>query len=53
MLRTLGALTQKKILLKLKCCDEGRHVGSQMVSPYSSVTDMIGEIGWRSLEHRR
>ena len=43
-----GALTPKKTQTKLKKSKEGRHDGSQN----SSVTDLLSNLEWRSLENR-
>ena len=45
-----GALTRKKIETKLKWFKEGQPDGCQT---YSSVTEMMSNLGWRSLENRR
>ena len=47
-----GALTRKKIKKKLKWFKEGQPDGYQMTT-YNSVTEMMSNLGWRSIENRR
>ena len=43
----------KENINKIRCCKEGQLVGFAMYSPYSSVADILSNLGRRALEFRR